>query len=302
MSLPAVTMARRYIPETEKLVDMGVRLALTLVAAFLLQQLAFLLVGRLERWVERAGSGTPHAVQRARTLGQIARSLASVVVWAGAAVHALDVFGWDVRPLLAGAGILGVALGFGAQTLVRDVIAGFFILAENQFAVGDLIEVGGTAATVEEVTLRFTRLRDFNGYVHYVPNGEMRIVSNRSRGWNRLAVDVPVGADEDLERAIGVCRTVVDEMNADPAWRQRLLDPVEMCGVESLVGDEVHLRMVLRARPGAAAPETARELRRRCHRALAAAEVRTRTSREIAITPIAPRDIPAPTAGARPES
>jgi small conductance mechanosensitive channel len=294
--VPALLLAARVLPETEKLLDMGIRLVWTIAIAFLLQRLLYLLVGRVERWIVRAGHGERQAEQRGRTIGQTFRNLISVLVWGGAAIHALDVFGWDVKPLLAGAGILGVALGFGAQTLVRDLIAGFFILVEDQFAVGELIEVNGTAATVEVVNLRYTQLRDFHGYVHYVPNGEMKIVTNRSRGWNRLAVDLLIAADEDIDRALEVCRRVVEAMNDDPAWQERLLDPIELWGIESLVGQEVQLRIVIRARPGPDAPEAARELRRRVHLALAEANIRMRASREIAIAPMDQPKAPAPPA------
>jgi len=276
----------RLLPETEKLVEMGVRLALTVAGAFVIMQVAFLLVGRLEHWMARAGRERPGSEQRAQTLAGLFRNLVKTVVWAGALIHALAIFGWDVKPLLAGAGILGVALGFGAQTLVRDLIAGFFILIENQFAVGEVVDVNGQPAQVEEVTLRCTRLRNFNGHVHYIPNGELKMVTNRSRGWNRLTVDVSVGANEDLARALSLCRRVVDELNADPAWSERLLDPVELWGVESLAGAEVQIRMVVRTRPGPDAFRVARELRFRCHEALVEAQVRTGVSREIAITQI----------------
>jgi small conductance mechanosensitive channel len=192
---------------------------------------------------------------------------------------------------------VGVALGFGAQTLVRDVIAGLFILGENQFSVGDVIEIDGKPAAVEGLSLRSTTLRDFNGYVHFVPNGELKTVTNRSRGWTRLAVDVPVGGDQSLERALDVCRRVVDGMNADPEWKARLLDPVELWGVESLTGPEASIRIVVRARPGSDAAEAARELRYRAHRALTEATVRTALSREIAITPLAAASGEAPRPG-----
>jgi moderate conductance mechanosensitive channel len=273
------------LPDTEKLAEIAIRLALTVVVAFLMLRLVGLLATRAERWLRRVDQDARHGEQRAGTLGQIMRSLGSVLVIGGAVIHGLNVLGWDVKPLLAGAGILGVALGFGAQTLVRDVIAGFFILIEDQFMVGDLIEVGGKPATVEAVTLRVTTLRDFNGYVHFVPNGEMKVVTNRSRGWNRLAVDVPIPPDEDLDRAFDTCRAVVDEMNADPAWRQRLLDPIDLWGIEALHGLEVLMRMVLRARPGSDAPEVARELRRRLLGAFARAGIKVGPSGP-AITPI----------------
>ena len=286
MSPPAFLLVLHLIPESEKLAEMGIRLALTFAGALLLWQAARLLVGRVQHWMARAGQGRPGAEQRARTVAGSLRSLLTTIVWAGAFLHALEILGWDVKPLLAGAGILGVALGFGAQTLVRDLIAGYFILIENQFGVGDLVEVNGQPALVEEVTLRSTRLRGFNGYVHYVPNGEFKTVVNRSRDWNRLTVDVPVGANQDLARALQVCREVVDGLNAEPAWRARLIEPAEVWGVEALAGAEAQLRIVVRSRPGADAFQTARELRLRCHDALVAGGIRAGAGREIAITRI----------------
>ncbi len=268
------------LPDTERLADLGLRIGLTLLIAWLAQWLLFLAAGRAEKWMVRAGRGTLHAQQRARTLGQIARHLVTVLVAATAAIRILDLLGWDVKPILAGAGIVGVALGFGAQTLVRDVIAGVFILAEDQFGVGDVVEVDGKAATVEAVTVRATRLRDFRGHVYFVPNGEMKIVVNRSRDWNRVVVDVPLAADADWERGIQVCREVAEAMNADEHWKDRLLEPVQMTGIETLTGPEAVLRVVCRARPGAEAAEAARELRRRLLRALQQSGVRTHPMRD----------------------
>ena len=283
--MTGVILIHPLIPESDKLLDMGVSLLLTVAAAFLLWQLAHILVGRIEKWLARSAGHAEGGIQRARTLGQIFRNLAGVIIVGGALIHALDVFGWDVKPLLAGAGILGVALGFGAQTLIRDVIAGFFILVENQFSVGDLIEVSGTAATVEDLTVRCTRLRDFNGFVYFVPNGELKIVVNRSRGWTRIAVDAPIAADEDIDQALVTCRAVVAAMNADAAWKDRMLEPVDLWGIDNLAGSEVTIRMVIRARPGADGPQLARELKRRLMVALAGAGIGMRTSREIVVVP-----------------
>src|SRR5256885_3118282 len=284
-----VKLAHPILPESDKLVDMGVSLLLTVAASFLLWQLGLIFIGRIEKWLARSAGHAEGGIQRARTLGQIFRNLLGVIIVTGALIHALDVFGWDVKPLLAGAGILGVALGFGAQTLIRDVIAGFFILVENQFSVGDLIEFGGTAASVEDLTVRCTRLRDFNGFVYFVPNGEMKIVVNRSRGWTRIAVDVPISADENIDAALATCRATVNAMNADPAWKDRILEPIDLWGIESMLGSEITVRMVIRARPGADGPQSARELKRRLIVALAAAGIRTRTSREI-VTMVMPAE------------
>jgi small conductance mechanosensitive channel len=284
----AVLLLKPLLPEGEKLLDSAVRVGLTVVAGFVVQRLLFLVVWRLEHWIVRVGRGAAHARQRARTVGQILRHLCTVMVVAGVIIQSLALFGWDVRPLLAGAGILGVALGFGAQWLVRDVIAGLFILAEDQYTVGDLIEVNGRPATVESLTVRSTTLRDFNGHLHFVPNGEMKIVVNRSRGWSRLAVDVPIPADQDIERALDACEKVAEAMNNDASWRSRLLDPIEVWGVEGLAGAEAVIRLVVRAQPGAEAPEAARELRRRIVRSLVAAHVRLASQREISITAAPP--------------
>ncbi|MEO5618599.1 MAG: mechanosensitive ion channel family protein [Candidatus Eisenbacteria bacterium] len=276
---------RALIPEPEKLAEMGGRVLLTLVAALVAQRLLFLLVGRIENVVRRAGHESVASQQRASTVGQVLRNFITTLVGVSAFAHVLAILGWDVKPILAGAGILGVALGFGAQTLVRDLIAGFFILAEDQFSVGDLIEINGKGATVEAITLRATTLRDFNGFVHFVPNGEMKIVTNRSRGWQRLAVDVPVATGSDLDTALAVCRREAENMNADPHWRERLMDSIDVWGIESLGPTESVIRLVLRAKPGPDAPEVSRELRRRLHAALTAAGHRYRSAREVVISP-----------------
>ncbi len=259
----AALVPQRFLPDPERLAEMGIRLLLTLAAALLLWQLSLLLIGRIERWLAPSVRHDVQREQRARTLGQIFRNLTVVVVFGGAAIHGLEVLGWNVGPILAGAGILGVALGFGAQTLVRDLIAGLSILVENQFAVGDVIDVNGRPATVEAVSLRRTQLRDFNGYVMFVPNGEMKIVINRSRGWNRLAVDVAVDSSEDIDGALAACHRAADSMNRDPEWSARMLEPVQVWGVETLAGHDANVRLVVRARPGGDVAQVARELRRR---------------------------------------
>jgi small conductance mechanosensitive channel len=271
------------LPDSDKLIQAGMRIGLMLVVAFVVQRLAYALIGRLRRWVARGGPGHGPAEQRATTLAGILRRLVTSMLAIVVLIYGLALLGWDIRPLLAGAGIVGVALGFGAQALVRDIIAGMFILAEDQFSVGDLIEVNGKPATVERLTLRCTTLRDFNGYLHFVPNGEMKIVTNRSRGWTRLAVDVPVGSDQDSARALGVIRGVVAGMNAEQAWRGRLLDPIDVWGIETIGPNEVQVRMVVRGAPGADAPEAARELRRRLLEALGREGVRFSASRDIDI-------------------
>jgi len=250
-------------PDPQKIGVGAARLALTLVGAWLAQRLLFLLVRRGEQWLIRATRETGHGVQRARTIGQILRNAITAVIAEWACVHALDIFGWDVKPLLVGASILGAALGFGAQFLVRDVIAGTFIFIEDQFVVGDTIEVNGQAATVEAVTLRSTRLRDFQGRELHVPNGEMKIVVNHSRGWNRAVVDLPIAPGQDLAHVLRVTEAVAAEVNQDSAWRDLLVDPFVVVGLERVGPDGAILRLVARTRPGGDAARLGREARLR---------------------------------------
>ena len=279
-----------FLPKPELLGEMALRITVSLAFAALLQWVAVLAISRFEKLLVRVGIPGDHDEQRAKTLGQLLSSFTAVLIGGGTMIHVLGIVGWDVKTLLAGAGVLGLAVSFGAQTLVKDTIAGVFILAEDQFAVGDLIEVSGKPATVEAISLRYTRLRDFNGYLHFVPNGEMRIVTNRSRGWQRLAVDVPVASDQNLEGPMRVVRNVAEAMNDDPLWRERLLDPIEVWGVESLGPSEATLRLVLRAAPGPNAPEAARELRARVHNALMRAGHKVSAGRDIQITQIPASD------------
>jgi small conductance mechanosensitive channel len=168
----------------------------------------------------------------------------------------------DIGPILAGAGILGLAVSFGAQSLVKDVISGFFILFENQFAIGDVIEVAGKSGLVEKMTLRVVQLRDGEGIMHVVPNSEIKVVSNKTRGWSRAVVDVGVPYDENVDRALDVLRDEAAQFSTDKAWGSQLDGPVEVLGVESLSDSAVVLRTMIRTQPGSQWA-VAREFRRR---------------------------------------
>jgi small conductance mechanosensitive channel len=258
------------LPDPGRLADIGLRVGLALLIGFIAQRLLFLVWGRVAKFLVRTAEGQQIAKQRVDTVSQVVRNSITVFVAVCLLIYVLDLLGWDVKPLLAGAGIIGVALGFGAQSLVRDSIAGLFILIENQFGVGDIVEINNRGATVESVRLRSTRLRDFQGYVYFVPNGEFKTVVNRTRGWNRQAVDVRVRAGQDLDRVLERCDQVARGLSADPAWQDRLLEPVQLLGIERL-GSDATIRMAVRAVAGSHAADAARELRRRLHQALASA-------------------------------
>jgi small conductance mechanosensitive channel len=278
------------MPDPEQAGIILLRLALSLVAVWLLRQALFLFITRGEKWLGKAARETPQGTQRAHTLSQILRQSVTMLLLGWLIVHVLDILGWDVKPLLVGASIVGAALGFGAQYLVRDLIAGTYIFIENQYVVGELIEVNGMSATVERVTLRSTQLRDFNGSVIHVPNGEMRIVVNRSRDWNRAVVDLPVAPGQDLGQMLRVTDRVVSEMNADPDLRGLLVDPFVVLGIERAGPEGAVLRVVARARPGGDAARLAREARLRLLQNWGDAGIRTVS--ELGLRPLAPQAAP----------
>jgi len=208
----------------------------------------------------------PEAVRRAETLGRVFRYLASVVVTVIATMLVLAEIGVSVAPILGAAGVVGLAIGFGAQSLVKDYFTGFFLLLENQIRQGDVVRLGEHSGLVEEVTLRFVRLRDYDGNVHFVPNGTISTVVNMSRGFAQAVVDVGIGYGEDVDRAMKVMKEVGAELRADPAHANRILDDLEIAGVERWADSSV----VLRARFRVAALEqwtVKREYLRRLKRA-----------------------------------
>lgn len=209
-----------------------------------------------------AGEASLRASTRARTIGAVSRGLVALLIWSIAFLLFLGVFDVDLGPLLAGAGIAGVALGFGAQTMVRDFLAGFFMLVEDQFGVGDVIDVGEASGTVEGFTLRSTMLRDIDGTVWHVPNGEIQRVGNKSQQWARALLDISVAYGADLREAQEIIKAVADEIWGEPEWRDLLLEEPELWGVERLDADGIAIRLVIKTRP-AEQWKVMRELRMR---------------------------------------
>jgi small conductance mechanosensitive channel len=197
-----------------------------------------------------SGQHDLRAASRAKTIGQVMKSVSSAVVFGVAALLVLGELGIDLGPLLAGAGIAGVAIGFGAQSLVKDFLSGVFMLLEDQYGVGDIIDVGEATGTVEAVTLRSTRLRDVEGTVWHVPNGEIRRVGNKSQQWARALIDVGVAYGTDVREAERVILDVANELRRDPKWERIMLADPEVWGVESLAADGIHIRLVIKTLPG----------------------------------------------------
>lgn len=210
------------------------------------------------------------ATMRTETVGGVLRSIATVVISTIAFVTILSQLGLQIGPLIAGAGIVGVALGFGAQSLVKDVLAGISILLEDQYGVGDIVDLGeGTTpvtGTVESVSLRITRLRDVYGTLWIIPNGEIRAVGNKSQQWARSIIDIGISYETDIEHAKRVMKRVADELGNDLDWSSRIIDEPEVWGVESFGSNEIVIRMVVRTEP-ARQFEVERELRARIKQA-----------------------------------
>ncbi len=188
-------------------------------------------------------------VQRARTMGSVLKSVTSMIVFTILILMVLSRLGLDIAPLLASAGILGVALGFGSQSLVKDFLSGLFMLFEDQYGVGDVVDVGEASGTVEAVTLRVTRLRDVNGTVWYVRNGEILRVGNMSQNWARTVLDVSVAYHEDLVRVRRVLEDVAHDLWEDEDYKGLIIEEPEVWGVEALGADSVAVRVTLKTAP-----------------------------------------------------
>ena len=200
--------------------------------------------------------------QRARTIGSVLKSITTGVVAVVVVLMLLGVFGINLAPLIAGAGIVGVAVGFGSQTLIKDFLSGIFMIVEDQYGVGDVIDVGEAVGAVEAVGLRVTRLRSVDGTVWYVRNGEIQRVGNQSQGWARAVLDIDVAYHEDVTRVQDLLRDVGRELFADADWRPLVLEEPEVWGIEALSADSVVVRLVIKTAP-LEQWRVAREARRR---------------------------------------
>jgi moderate conductance mechanosensitive channel len=217
---------------------------------------------RIERSVDDGDdSVTTLREKRGHTISQLLRSVGRVVIVTLSILLTFNVF-INIAPILAGAGILGLAISFGSQSLVRDIISGFFILLEDQFAVGDVIEAAGKSGVVERMTLRVAVLRDLDGTMHVIPNGELKVVSNKTRGWARAVVDIAVPYTEDVDRILSIVRDEAAQFSTDKTWGLQLDGPVEVLGIEELRDNSVVIRSLLKTQPGSQW-NVAREFRRR---------------------------------------
>ena len=247
--------------------DLAIDVGGVLLAVFLAWLLVHFIARRIETWGD---DGLPHLhsarEQRARTAAKLVRSLGKVILTIVAVLMVLNQLGFNMSPLLASAGVVGLAISFGSQSLVRDFVTGFFLQLEHQFALGDVIRIGATEGTVENITLRLVYLRDATGALHIIPNGQIAQITNLTRSWGRVAVDVEV-AWRDADRAGDSIRRAALALGADTAFVDALLDPPQVTGIEKIAGGAVTLRTVVRVDPYRR-DDVARALRGRIKQAL----------------------------------
>jgi small conductance mechanosensitive channel len=233
-------------------------------------------------FIDTGSATSARRAQRAKTMADVLGRTANAIIWGIAILIVLGELGINLAPLIAGAGVLGIALGFGAQSLVRDFLSGFFMLVEDQFGVGDVIDVGGAvggpaggvSGTVEGVSLRTTRLRDVEGVVWHVPNGEIKRVGNKSQQWSRALLDIEVDRDTDVASAIRVIKQTADDMWREEGWRDAILTEPDVWGVEELGAQSMKIRLVVQTLP-LEQWRVARELRARIKAALDEAGIET---------------------------
>ena len=206
-------------------------------------------------------------LRRIDTVGSAFRYFATVVVVLVAGMLILDELGISIAPLLATAGVAGIAIAFGAQSLIKDYFTGFFLLLEDQIRVGDVVEVAGRGGLVEDLTLRYVRLRDLEGHVHYVPNGEIKLVTNRTRGHATPVVDVPISYAADTDAVLQVMREIAEALRADPDWSARIAGEMEVIGVDRWAESSVMLRARFKVVPPIQQWNVKREYLRRLKKA-----------------------------------
>ncbi len=248
--------------------------------------------------LETTGLVSERRRQRAETVGSLLRSVASLVIGVLASMLVLGEIGFQLGPFIAGAGIVGIALGFGAQNLVKDFLSGIFMILEDQYGVGDVVDLGEVTGTVEAIGLRVSRLRDVNGTVWYVRNGEVLRVGNRSQGFAQVIVDLPVPYGADLSAVGATMKAAADELAAEPAWEEAVLEEPQLLGVEQ-IGEKVVLRVTVKVRP-ADQWQLARELRRRIAERLDADGTPRKRTEELAVSTRPARDEAAVAPGTEP--
>lgn len=240
----------RWVPVKQWLLSHGIRIVFIIVIYVIALFAIRYLTRRFVRLVEEEGRTTPaEREKRAKTIIGVINAASMILLGIFAAFMVLREFGINITPLLTGAGIVGVAVGFAAQSVIKDFVQGFFILAENQLRVGDVVEVAGHVGAVERITMRTTRLRSLDGHVHTVPNGEISIVENMTHGWSRALVDIGVAYKEDIDRVISVVEDTAVALRNETRFKELIMDDPEVLGIQELGDSAITIRLMLKTMP-----------------------------------------------------
>jgi moderate conductance mechanosensitive channel len=234
---------RAWLPELKA----ALRILIILVAAWVAQMVVRRVVRRIR--IHFAARANGEEAKRIETLGRVIRYTLTVLMLLVAGMLILNEVGVSIAPILGAAGVVGVAVGFGAQSLIKDYFTGFFLLVENQIRVGDVVEIAGKSGLVEEITLRRVKLRGYDGSVHYVSNGLITTVTNMSTEYANAVIDVGVAYKANIDAAFEMIREVGQEMRADPRFAPRILDDLELAGVENLADSAVVIRCRIKVLP-----------------------------------------------------
>ncbi|MBN2553909.1 MAG: mechanosensitive ion channel family protein [Spirochaetales bacterium] len=229
--------------------DHGIRLVLIVVLALILLRVTTVVIRRVFDRIAKRREEEEEFRKRAQTLKSSVHFAVTITIVVVAIIMSLRELGVDIAPILAAAGILGLAVGFGAQNLVRDLISGFFILMDNQVRVGDVVEVSGKGGLVEDINLRITTLRDLAGNVHYIRNGDIGVITNMTMGYSRYVFEVGVAYREDVEEVIEVLKQVDEELRADPAFAPDIIEPLEVLGLDQFADSAVIIKARTTTKP-----------------------------------------------------
>ena len=252
----------------------GARLLLLFLLALAANKFAGSVIRRAELEVgETTGAGTDERRKRAQTIGITIRRFFTILIWTAASLMALRELDVDITPVLTGAGIIGLAVGFGAQTLVKDIISGLFLIAEDQVRIGDVVEINKVGGTVEQINLRTIVMRDVEGVVHTISNGEIRTLANKSKDFSYYVIDIGAGYEADTDHIVEVVRTTARELMEDPGFAAFILEPLEVLGVDAFKTSEATLRFRIKTLP-LKQWDVGRELRRRIIKAFDAHGIR----------------------------
>ena len=243
-----LTILQTHLGEWQDLAATVLHVLIILVLAWLALRLSRKALARLRLHMQQDENDIERN-KRLKTLEQVFRYVVAVIITLITGMLVLSEMGISIAPILATAGVLGIAIGFGAQSLVKDYFNGLFLLLENQVRQGDVVEVAGKGGLVEEMTLRYIRLRDYEGSVHYIPNGTIDTVTNRSRSFAHAVIDVGVAYREDVDEVYAVMREVAAELRADPEFAEKIVEDIEIAGVDQWGDSAVVIRCRFKVRP-----------------------------------------------------